>query len=286
MATERVLRSFVPFLICYALCLSSCTRLLTTTVIQPAVGNLQQQTNLDLVCEGAPAYLLMIDSMLVSSPENSELLMIGAQSYSAYASAVEECSGGEDSKLGPLSSQAKLYGRRLLAQYLTLGSDQDKLDKDLAGLGRSNVPKVFWGTFGWLSWVKAQKGSPEAIADIVPIEKIMLRLLELDESFQGGAVHLFFGVYYAAKPAMFGGRPDLSKVHFEKALQLSGRKFLTVQTTYAETLARATMDKQLHDSLLQEVLAFDLDSAPEYALSNRIAVSRARRLLEEDYFAE
>jgi len=286
MATERVRRSFVLLLICFGLCLSSCTRLLTTTVIQPAVGNLARQTNLDLVCEGAPAYLLMIDSMLVSSPENCDLLMIGAQSYSAYASALAECASDDDPRIGPLTDKAKLYGRRLLAQYLSPKNSQDQLDRELAKLSRGDVPRVFWGTFGWLSWVKEQKGSPESIADIVPIEKIMTRLLELDESYQGGAIHLFFGAYYAAKPVMFGGRPDLSKIHFEKALQLSGRKFLTVQTTYAETLARATMDKELHDGLLQEVLAFKLDSAPEYALSNRIAVSRAKRLLQEDYFAE
>ncbi|MGA7277098.1 MAG: TRAP transporter TatT component family protein [Desulfocapsaceae bacterium] len=273
-------------LICVSLCLSSCSSLITTNVIQPAVSNLQQQTNIDLVCEGAPAFLLMIDSMLVNSPENQDLLLTGTQSYSGYAAALEECGGAD--KVAPIADKAKLYGLRLLGSYLPSVTEKNyaDLDRELARLDRGDVPDVFWGTYGWLIWLKEQKGSPEAIADIVFIEKIMLRLLEIDESYEGGSIHLFFGSYYAAKPAMLGGRPDLSKIHFDKALTLSRRSFLLTQTTYAETLARATQDQQLHDRLLKEVLAFPLDSAPEFGLSNRIAVSKAKRLLKENYFGD
>lgn len=256
--------------------------------IRPAIGNIQQQTDLDLVCEGVPAYLLMIDSMLVSSPKSRYLLLAGSQSYSAYATALEECRGGDDKRIAPVADKAKLYGLRLLRRYLPLdtGQNYEALDHKLAKLNRCDVPNVFWGTFGWLTWVKDQKGSPEAIADIVFIEKIMARLLQLDESYQGGSIHLFFATYYAAKPAMFGGRPDLSKIHFEKALLLSKRRFLLTQTTYAETLARTTLDQELHDRLLKEVLAFPLDTAPEFGLSNQIAVNRAKRLLNDNYFGE
>jgi hypothetical protein len=114
----------------------------------------------------------------------------------------------------------------------------------------------------------------------------MARILELDPGYQGGSVHLFFGIYHAMKPEMFGGRPDLSRSHFEAALRLSGRKFLLIQTNYAETLARATMDQQLHDGLLEEVIAFPVDTAPEYGLSNRIAQRKATKLLDENYFGE
>lgn len=256
--------------------------------MRPAIGNLQQQTDIDLVCEGAPAYLLMIDSMLVSSPQNGYLLQAGSQSFSAYATALEECGNIDDKRTAPLADKAKTYGLRLLHQYLTLGPGQevDELNRELQKIGRSDVPDVFWGTFGWLTWVKDQKGSPEALADIALIEQIMARLLEIDESYQGGSIHLFFGAYYAAKPAMLGGRPDLSKYHFERALSLAGHRFLMTQITYADTLARVTMDQKLHDRLLQEVLAFPLDSAPEFGLSNQIAVNRAKRLLDENYFSE
>ncbi len=256
--------------------------------MRPAVGNIQQQTNINLVCEGTPAYLLMIDSMLVSSPKNKSLLLTASQSYSAYAAALEECGGANDTRIVPIAEKAKLYGIRLLNQYLPLnnGQDYEALENELADLNRCDLPNVFWGTFGWLTWVKNQKGSPEAIADLVLIEKIMARLLEIDESYQGGSIHLFFGSYYAVKPAMFGGKPDLSRYHFEKALGVSEREFLMVHVTYAETLARTTLDQELHDRLLNEVLNFPLDNAPEFRLSNEIAVSKAKRLLNDNYFGE
>lgn len=273
-----------------ALCcwLSSCSGLITNSVIQPAIGNLQQQTDIELVCEGAPAYLLMLDSMLVSSPDSRKLLLFATQSYSAYAATLSECDTPQDARIAKIAAKAHDYGLRLLGHYLPVKNRQDIgiLEEKLADLSAGDVAEVFWGTYGWLTWVASQKGSPAAIADIVPIEKIMTRLLALDESYQGGSIHLFFGSYHATKPAMFGGKPDVSRMHFEKALELSDRRFLMTQVTYAETLARTTMDKELHDQLLDEVLSFPLESAPEFGLSNRIAVNRAERLREENYFGD
>lgn len=286
--SARPYPSLVPILfICLCCGLSSCASLITGTVIKPTVGNLQQQQDIDLVCEGAPAYLLMLDSMLVSSPESQDLLLIATQSYCAYTAALEEC-GGSDQRINAMADKAKLYGQRLLRPLLPIDRKDDDAAyaKHLAKLSAGDVPELFWGASGWLTWVLRQKGSPAAIADIVPIEKIMARLLELDESFQGGSIHLFFGAYHAAKPEMLGGRPDLSASHFDKALTISKRRFLLTQTTYAATLARMTMDHELHDRLLQEVLTYPLDSAPEFGLSNRIAVRRAKRLLAENYFQD
>lgn len=278
-------RTPIFWLLCLCCTLSSCASLITGTVIKPAVGNLQQQQDIDLVCEGAPAYLLMLDSMLVSSPKNLDLLLIATQSYSAYATALEEC-GGTSQRIDAMAVKARAYGQRLLEPLLPLSGKgyTSHTDQELRRLGKGDVPAAFWGASGWLTWVLRQRGSPQAIADIVLLEKIMARLLELDESYQGGSIHLFFGAYHAAKPEMLGGRPDLSAGHFNKALAISNRRFLLTHTTYAASLARSTMDRELHDKLLNEVLAFPLESAPEFGLSNRIAVNRAKRLLAENYF--
>jgi len=266
--------------------LTSCASYISSAFVEPAVGNLRQQTDLELVCEGAPAYLLMIDSMIASSPDNRNLLHTGVQSYSGYAAALTECSGSEQ-RIAEIAEKAHMYGLRLLNQFLPVSTvNSEEFDKKLSRLDKKDVPCVFWGTFGWISWIQTQDGSPAAMADLVIIEKIMTRLLELDEAYEGGSIHLFFGGFYAAKPVLFGGKPELSKIHFEKALALSKRNFLLIQTTYAETLARQTFNRELHDRLLKEVLKFPLDSAPNFALSNRIAVKKAQRLLEDDYFAE
>jgi hypothetical protein len=266
--------------------LSSCSSLLTG-MIEPTVGNLQKQTDLDLVCEGAPAYLLMIDSMIASDPDNPSLLQIGAKSYSAYVAAMTEC-GSKEGRISTMADKARLYGITLLARILPIAPKDslETLHQALQSRTTSDVPELFWGALAWTAWIQHQHGSPVSIADSVKVERIMLRLLELDETFQQGSVHLFFGGYCAAKPQIFGGRPDLSRMHFEKALAISQHSFLLVQTTYAETYARLTMDKDLHDKLLKEVVEFKLAEAPDSALSNQIAKRRAKRLLADGFFTE
>ena len=274
-------------LILLTLGLSSCTRVITGTIVQPTVDNLQKQTDLELVCEGAPAYLLMIDSMIASAPQNRALLRIGAQSYGSYLAALGEC-GAEPNRIGAIADKGRLYGTTLIAQVLP-GITPDRrvdLDAELAALSRSDVAPLFWGTMAWLSWIQQQQGSAEAMADLVVVEKIMTRLLALDETFQAGAIHLFFATLQATKPAMLGGDPEASRHHFDRALELSRHRFLLVQTSYAETLARMTLDKKLHDRLLHEVIAFDIAAAPDFALANQIAKRKAARLLAEEYFAE
>ncbi len=267
--------------------LSSCASLITSTIVEPTVGNLQKQTDLELVCEGAPAYLLMIDSMIASQPDDPDLLRVGAQSYSGYVAAMTEC-GYAPERIAAISEKSRLYATSLLDHMLPIGSDVEpaSFSKALKGVNRYDLEDLFWGALAWLTWVKEQHGSPASLAELITIESIMKRILELDETYQQGSVHLFFGAYHVAKPEMFGGKPAQSKDHFERALEISNRSFLLVQATYAETYARITMDKELHDNLLKEILAFPLEQAPENALSNQIAKRKAVKLLADDYFVE
>jgi len=271
---------FVPLL-------NSCSTLLSNTLIEPTIVNLQKQTDLDLVCAGSPAYLLMIDSLIASDPENSNLLRVGSQAYSGYLAAMTEC-GLSEERIRTIAEKSRLYGTTLLSQTLPIapGSDLAELDKRLASLRKDQVPDTFWGTLAWLNWIQVQQGAPAAMADLVMVEKIMLRLLALDDSYQMGSIHLFFGAYYATRPPMFGGSPEKSAYHFKKALEISHHSFLMVQTTYAVTLARQLFDRELYDRLLHEVIAFPLANAPDVALSNQIAKRKAQRLLNEDFFAE
>jgi len=254
--------------------------------IKPAVTNLQKQSDIDLVCEGASSYLLMIDSMIESKPDNRELLKIGAQSYAGTVAALQAC-GTPKERLKTLSDKSARYGKALLSTMLPLnGGDLDKTEAALAARSAADADELFWGTYGWLTWIEQQQGSPAALADLVTVEKIMMRLLELDETVEQGGAHLFFGVLYGSKPKMIGGDPERSRFHFERALDISKRSFLMAQVLFAETYSRMVFDREMHDRLLEEVLTFDLDRVPDNRLSNQIAKRRARELLEENFFGE
>lgn len=265
------------------LVLSSCAKLITEKVVAPAVGNIQQQTDIQLVCDGAPSYLLMVDSMLAGNPEEEALLSIASQAYVGYVAALGNCENSTN-RLPINADKARLYGTRLLEEKIHYLSEPKKIDDALAGADKDDVGDLFWGSFGIFTWIEQQGGSPAAMAELVIVEKTMARILELDEGFQGGAAHLFFAGYYSIKPAFLGGGPDKALPHFERALELGERKFLLTQVTFAKTYARLIFDEDLHNTLLKEVLDFPIDSAPEFGLSNRIAQKHAKALLEEDFF--
>ena len=70
--------------------------------------------------------------------------------------------------------------------------DQEKFENALDKRSAADADYLFWGTYGWLAWIEQQQGSPAAMADLVTVEKIMARLLELDDTVEQGGPHLFF----------------------------------------------------------------------------------------------
>ena len=253
------------------------------SLMKPTIDNLQRQSDPELVCEGAPAFLLMLDSLIVSRPNDSSLLLSATQAYAAYSLALEEC--GRPQRAGALAAKAREYGLALLDELPTLATARTgsltEFKQALAGVKQNDVEVLFWGGYGWAVWVRSQHGSPASLISLPKIEQIMLRTLELDERFYHGTAHLFLAGYYGSLPQLLGGEPEKSRYHFERALVISNRQFLPIQVAYAENYARLSFDRELYEDLLREVIDFPLESRPELTLSNQIAKQRAERLLDE-----
>ena len=174
----------------------SCTALLTNTIIDPAVSNLQKQQDVDLVCEGAASYLLMIDSLIESNPDSRDLLLVGSKAYSGSVAAFVSC-GASPARIKTISTKAQQYGKRLLATLIQTDKSQNiKTSTNLDSLNSKDSEYLFWGVFGWLSWVQQEEGSPGSMADLIVIEKLMAKLLELDDTIENGSPHVFFGALY------------------------------------------------------------------------------------------
>jgi hypothetical protein len=186
-----------------------CASLMITPMVGPVVKNLNRQADLELVCDGAPSYLLLLDSLLVSEPENARLLAHGAQAYTAYASLMPEC--GRPERAVVLGEKAREYGLRLLGTHAGLGDASQVplagFSESLQSVGAGEVEKLFWSGYGWATWIGFSKGAPAAVADLPKVEQLMLRVLALDEGFYHGGAHLFLGIYYGSRPVMLGGKP-------------------------------------------------------------------------------
>ena len=110
-------------------------------------------------------------------------------------------------------------------------------------------------------------------------------LLETDETVNNGDAHLYMGVMESVLPPTLGGKPELAKKHFDRAIELSNGENLMAKVLYAERYARMLFDRELHDKLLQQVV--DADIGPkDQILRNTLAKQRAAKLLADadDYF--
>lgn len=251
------------------------------------IEGLNQQTDLELVCDGASSYLLLLESLLAENPHDKSLLLNTTKAYNAYTLVTDAC--GRPERAAILSEKAKEYGLRLLLAETDI-KPGDSLDELMTKLQknttRGEVEALFWGTYGWANWISYQQGAPAALIALPKVETIMKRVVALDETFYNGGAHLFLGIYYALKPALYGGDPDASRHHFERALAISRHQFLPIQVAFARTYAKMVFDRDLYVKMLEEALAFDISSAPPQTLNNVVAQKQARKLMAEidNYF--
>ena len=110
----------------------------------------------------------------------------------------------------------------------------------------------------WAGYIQQNTSDWNAVAELGRVEAIMERIVALDDGYQRGQAHMYLGVLNSILPASLGGKPEQAKAHFEEAVVLSGGKNLMAQVLYAEKYARLVFDPELHDRLLNEVLAADL----------------------------
>ena len=266
---------------------SGCTSMLVKPLLDPLALSLQKQTDLQLLQDGAPSLLLILDGLIAGDPDNKHLLMTTTKAYGAYATVLYE--DGQIERAVNMSIKAKEYGINLLKQLPGLEtintSALAEIDGSLDKISQGKAGYLFWGTYGWATWVQYQEGAPAAMADLPVIEQIMLRVVELDESYYYGGAHIFLGSYYGSRSQMFGGKPEASRQHFERALALNDRKFLLTHVAYAETYARTMFDRELFLELLTEIIEQPLADS-DMASSNKLAKVKAKKLITQidDFF--
>jgi hypothetical protein len=149
----------------------------------------------------------------------------------------------------------------------------------------SDLPLLYSHAVAWAGWIQTNSGDWKAIADLPKVEAAMRKVLQLDEKYEQGGAHLYMGVLLTLRPASLGGRPEQGKVHFTRALELSNGHNLMAKVLYARHYARLVFNRELHDGLLQEVLAADVEY-PDLTLMNVMAQTQAKELLEtsDEYF--
>jgi len=260
----------------------------------------------ETVMQALPSYLILIDGLIESDPEDEDLLLVSANLMNAYASLLAadlEMLSVEDIKDQNLFYKKKIKKQQQQLTYKSLQRSSKAIclyDENLCELTsikysefsekikKTNIDDIDilykLGT-SWAAWLQVNTDDWNAMAQLPQIKLIMKTVISYNESWDGAGAHMYLGVLNSFIPATLGGNPELGKSHFESAIKLTDDKNLMVKVLYAEYYARLTFNKELHEKLLSEVLSFKKTPA-EYTLINTIALQKAKALQisSKDYF--
>ncbi len=280
-------------LLCLLVCvlMSGCSAMLSKTTGRLAdnlANAMLNHNDPETVRQGAPAYLLMVDSLIAGDPDNPQLLLTGATLYGSYAGAF----AGDEKRARVLSLTAKQYGWQALCRVAPDACDSweqpyEEFERAVGSLEAKHVPALYGAAAAWATWIQANRSDWVAIADKARVQVMMERVLELDPQHEGGRAHLYLGVLDTLLPAALGGKPEEGREHFEGFIDMSGGRDLQGKVLLAREYARLVFDRDLHDRLCREVIESD-PVQPGLTLSNTIAIAEAGLLLEtaDDYFGE
>ncbi|RKZ67818.1 MAG: hypothetical protein DRQ44_05205 [Gammaproteobacteria bacterium] len=240
----------------------------------------------ETIKKGVPTYLILISSMIKGDPDNPDLLESGAQLYGAYASSFADSTASKKA----LANRAFDYASQALCirdeQFCDVKSlSYFEFEKRLATVDKTLAESLFIFVSSWAGVIEANSSDWNAIAELPRVKAGIQRVLEIDETISNGNAHLYMGVMESLLPPALGGKPELAKKHFERAIEISNGENLMAKVLYAEKYARMLFDRELHDELLQQVIDADIGPSDQI-LINTLAKQKAAELLldGDDYF--
>jgi hypothetical protein len=272
-----------------ALALSGCASLVSSAgsgladSISTAMLN---QDDPEIVRDGAPTFLMLLDGLVDKSPQDPALLGAAGELYASYGVVFV----AEPERARKLTTRGRDYGQRALCATAreTCGIASRPYDEFTAALTQlkpGDVSALYTFAFTWLAYIQAHSDDWKALAKLPEVGESLITVQKLDAEYRPVNVEHYLGVLNTIRPPALGGDFEAGKRHFEKAISLSEGRDLSIKVDYARYYARTLYDRELHDQLLDEVLKADPDQ-PGYVLTNTLAQSEALVLVEsaDDYF--
>jgi hypothetical protein len=289
----RALAGGVWLRICLALAMTwgaaGCASLISTATsgmadnLSAAILN---QDDPETVRDGAPAYLLMMDSFVEGSPKNSSMLSAAAELYAAYGIIFVD----DDDRARRLTNRSLKYARQAMCvedkgACGLWAQPYEAFEAGLAELDERGAATLFTVGLSWLAYIQAHSDDWSALADLPKAEATLLRVRALDSTLRAADLEHFLAVLNTLRPPALGGQFDKGRSHYERAIELTNGHDLGIKVDFARFYARTLYDRELHDRLLTEVLESD-PVQPGLTLFNTLAQRDARAMLDsaDDYF--
>ncbi|MFC1701771.1 TRAP transporter TatT component family protein [Pseudomonadota bacterium] len=247
---------------------------------------IMNQDDPETVRDGAPAYLLLLDSFIAGSPDNPAMLAAAAELYAAYGVIFVT----DTERADRLTQRALTYGQRSLCASNNAACGINDLNFQefeivLGKMGKKDAASLFTYGLTSIAYIKVHSDDWGAMAKLPRVEATLNRVQSLDPQYQAVQVEHFLAVLNTIRPPAMGGDFVAGKAHFERALALSNGKDLSINVDYARYYARTLYDRELHDQLLNDVMSSETNQ-DGYTLFNTLAQREAKELLAaaDDYF--
>lgn len=177
--------------------------------------------------------------------------------------------------------RAKFFGLRRLKQQADGFDEAARKQTTLRAWLRANIDDpemaepLYWLGLSWVSRVSVDTENAATISELWVGLELLEHVIFLDETVEHGMAHVVLGGF-AARSVL--GELAEAKKHFDRALELSGGKYLPVQLALAIRYHCTRKDQKSYTAVLRAILDAK-DPAPNTRLANVIAQRRARRYL-------
>lgn len=233
-----------------------------------------------------PTFMVLIDGMIRDNPEDPKLLASGATLYASYGAIF----ASDDERASRLTRRARQYSFDAMCESYEPacgwhGASYDEFVATLDGIGPKQAEYLYTYGFASLAFLRAHASDWNSLAELPQMEALFQRYMDISGDEVNSAVYMYMGILLTLRPPALGGEPERAREYFEKAIEVTGGKDLGVKVEYARGYAKLLYERELHDRLLNEVMAAD-PYQDGYTLSNVLAKEQAEVLLAEadDYF--
>ena len=239
------------------------------------------QDDPETVKAGMPSYMLLMDSFVEGSPDSPAMLGAAATLYASYAGLFT----GEDIRASRLTRRARDYASTAMClSYVDACGWDDMRFRDfeasLSGTDESHAEVLYTYGFSLLVYIRAHASDMRALAKLPHAEAIVARHIELSGDTAAASAYTYLGMLQTLRPPAMGGQPEAARSNYEKAIELTDGRDLSVHVAFADSYAKLMFDRDLFDRLIDHVL----DTSPyadDLTLTNVLAQEQALHLKTE-----
>lgn len=277
------------FIVILAWTLSGCTMVVSSAasgLSESVSASVLNQDDPETAKAALPTFMVLLDGMVRDNPTNPDILSSTATLYASYGAIFAD----DPVRASRLTTRARRYAHTAVCEVYAPSCDWGDLTYDefvvsLDGLQPKHAEYVYTYGFASLAYLRAHSDDWNSLAELPHMEALFNHYMNINGDEVNGAVYTYMGILLTLRPPALGGEPERAREYFEKAIELTDGRDLGAKVEFARGYAKLLYERELHDQLLNEVLAAD----PYYdgfTLSNVLAQEQAKALLAEadDYF--